>query len=60
MHDLGTLGSGDSWALGINSAGQVVGSSRTSINTTLPSSAFVWSDLNDNRRGDPGARVKRG
>ena len=49
MHDLGTLGGPDSWAMYVNNRGQVAGTSYTSdvidLNTqSPPSDAFLWED----------------
>jgi probable HAF family extracellular repeat protein len=54
MIDLGTLGGTFSAALGVNSAGQVVGESTTRNGQTH---AFIWTDRNRNGRSDPGEMV---
>ena len=45
MTDLGTLGGGESSALGINSAGWIVGTSYTTDQTNLPH-GFLWTPTN--------------
>ena len=57
LTDLGTFGGTESWAYGLNNAGQVVGWAE------LPSGiyhGFVWRDANGNGFSDPGEMIDLG
>ena len=57
MIDLGTLGGGNSFAIGMNGFGQVVGTSPTASGDFR---AFLWQDLDGNGQSDAGEMIDLG